>query len=410
MTAQRILVALDASETADHVLDHAIELARSTGAKLRLLRVVLEMPPHMAPPVANIFEPAGDTNAMLAAAEADLLRREGYVPDQLRDGVAVVVGQPAEAICKNAITYNADLVVMGAHSYGVLERTLGTTAAKVVNHLDRPVIIVRPKKTVSAHPEKERAGGALNLGRHEHKTLGAATLAGAAAGAAVGALAGPPGAIAGGIIGTAIGIMAGATLEREDSKHEKHDHELDDEIGVTSGDLGARDAASSGLTKMQHDERGGGLKQNAKLTSLAKMLRAEHQRLERVYDNLLTAYRGGSWEDVRKQWADFEPALRRHMEAEEHQVFEAFRAAAPSEADVLSEEHAELRGLLETIAMSIELHAVPERDAEELVRRLREHGIREERILYPWLEREQPEADVARDLVSKTAHHAASAH
>ena len=74
--------------------------------------------------------------------------------------------------------------------------------------------------------------------RHQHATTEAAVLSGAVAGAIVGAIGGPIGAMAGGAIGSAIGAMAGATLERAEHLREVHDHELDDEIGVTSGSLG----------------------------------------------------------------------------------------------------------------------------------------------------------------------------
>jgi phage tail tape-measure protein len=74
--------------------------------------------------------------------------------------------------------------------------------------------------------------------RHQHATTEAAVLSGAVAGAIVGAIGGPLGAMAGGAIGSAIGAMAGATLERAEHLREVHDHELDDEIGVTSGSLG----------------------------------------------------------------------------------------------------------------------------------------------------------------------------
>ena len=40
---------------------------------------------------------------------------------------------------------HADLIVIGAQGYGILDRIMGTTAAKVVNHADRPVLVVRPK-------------------------------------------------------------------------------------------------------------------------------------------------------------------------------------------------------------------------------------------------------------------------
>jgi nucleotide-binding universal stress UspA family protein len=35
-------------------------------------------------------------------------------------------------------------VVLGSHGYSGFDRILGTTAAKVVNHCDRSVLVVRP--------------------------------------------------------------------------------------------------------------------------------------------------------------------------------------------------------------------------------------------------------------------------
>jgi nucleotide-binding universal stress UspA family protein len=46
---------------------------------------------------------------------------------------------------------NVALIVIGAHGYQGLDRMLGTTAAKVVNHADRAVLVVRaPERLVSA--------------------------------------------------------------------------------------------------------------------------------------------------------------------------------------------------------------------------------------------------------------------
>jgi hypothetical protein len=69
--------------------------------------------------------------------------------------------------------------------------------------------------------------------------LDAAAAAGALAGAAVGAVAGPPGIVAGGLIGTAVGGLAGLAATEAETAHERHEHELDDAIGVTKGALGA---------------------------------------------------------------------------------------------------------------------------------------------------------------------------
>ncbi len=78
-----------------------------------------------------------------------------------------------------------------------------------------------------------------------HVMTAAAGLTGAIAGAATGALAGPPGAIAGGIIGGAAGLLAGDTFDREEARHEQHEAELDEAIGVTGPDLGVEEERKS---------------------------------------------------------------------------------------------------------------------------------------------------------------------
>lgn len=78
---------------------------------------------------------------------------------------------------------------------------------------------------------------------HPHTLRDASTVAGAVAGAAVGAIAGPVGAIAGGLVGTAIGALAGQTLDADDADEAEHDQQLDRDIGVTEGDLGAASPA-----------------------------------------------------------------------------------------------------------------------------------------------------------------------
>ena len=144
---KRILVAVDPSDDSTSVLERAVELARPHGAKIRLLAAV-QLPPIVpAPPMAPIYL---DPSATVAPAEAALRERERLVPPALRDGVVVEIGPAADVICSVARAYAADLVVIGATRYGLLARILGTTAAKVVNHIDRPVIVIRPMPTEGA--------------------------------------------------------------------------------------------------------------------------------------------------------------------------------------------------------------------------------------------------------------------
>jgi hypothetical protein len=70
-----------------------------------------------------------------------------------------------------------------------------------------------------------------------HELEGGAS--GALAGAALGAGAGPPGVVTGAIVGGVVGAVAGVVLDRESSRRLAHTKELDEEIGVMGGDLGA---------------------------------------------------------------------------------------------------------------------------------------------------------------------------
>lgn len=105
---------------------------------------------------------------------------------------------------------------------------------------------------------KQFADGKFTLPTDHHGLLGAATLSGAVAGATTGALAGPPGIIAGGVIGVAVGTLAGMALEKDEHATEERDSELDETIGVSGGDMGARDSAHDGLEAYEQasqDER-----------------------------------------------------------------------------------------------------------------------------------------------------------
>jgi len=81
--------------------------------------------------------------------------------------------------------------------------------------------------------KKSKAGGL----RIAHEAEGGA--AGALAGATFGSAAGPPGIAAGAVIGGVAGVISGAALDSESSRQVARLRELDAEIGVIGGDLGA---------------------------------------------------------------------------------------------------------------------------------------------------------------------------
>lgn len=67
----------------------------------------------------------------------------------------------------------------------------------------------------------------------------ATAVTGALAGAAAGSLAGPPGIAAGAVIGVAAGAITGLALADDAGRRQEEEARLDQEIGVTEGNLGA---------------------------------------------------------------------------------------------------------------------------------------------------------------------------
>jgi len=57
--------------------------------------------------------------------------------------IVVALGTAWDSIVRTAGEVDADLIVVGSHGYTGVDRLLGTTAAKVVNHADRNVLVVR---------------------------------------------------------------------------------------------------------------------------------------------------------------------------------------------------------------------------------------------------------------------------
>jgi nucleotide-binding universal stress UspA family protein len=142
---KRILVGLDTSPRAPAVLAEAVKLAAANPGCVLTLFHSVGLPPEI-PPSVYAFE-GGDLYEVLAKkARADLDALSTTVPKPLLDRVEVLLGVPWQGICREAKERNVDLIVIGSHGYGGLDRLLGTTAAKVVNHADRSVLVVR-------HPE-----------------------------------------------------------------------------------------------------------------------------------------------------------------------------------------------------------------------------------------------------------------
>jgi len=148
-----ILVALDGSDRALGVLHSAIALARSAHCELVLFRSV-------ALPVITV---SPDGMPIGLAVQGELEHRCGreledlarHVPDDVKSRNMTLIDVPWRAICEAAKLEDVSLVVIGAHAYDGIDRLLGTTAAQVVNHADRSVLVVRESGIPHEHQQPQ---------------------------------------------------------------------------------------------------------------------------------------------------------------------------------------------------------------------------------------------------------------
>jgi universal stress protein F len=144
---ERILVGLDGSPRAKVVLKTAVDLARRTGARLSLYRAVAL--PAELPTIALSMKPGEVAELLERLAREELIALASEVPPAILAGVQVSLAIPWQGVCEEARRERADLIVIGSHGYGGLDRVLGTTAAKIVNHADVSVLVARPGRSDS---------------------------------------------------------------------------------------------------------------------------------------------------------------------------------------------------------------------------------------------------------------------
>lgn len=137
---QRILVAIDGSEGSERALAKALELARLTEATLLALAVEGPLPAYAAT-IGEVEEVKREKDAFFGS----LLRHARESAE--RAGVPVEVelrpGHASELIVRYAREKQADLIVLGHRGHFLRDHLLGSTADRVVEHADCPVMIVR---------------------------------------------------------------------------------------------------------------------------------------------------------------------------------------------------------------------------------------------------------------------------
>jgi nucleotide-binding universal stress UspA family protein len=141
-----ILIATDGSQDSELAIRKAVDLAESTGAALHIAYVML-LSHWMTPDTLSDgqYKRLKDDARALLEKQSEKVRAAGEVELQQH----LKIGRRADVeIMKLAEELEADMIVVGSRGAGTINRALmGSDAESIVRHAERPVLVVRSRKT-----------------------------------------------------------------------------------------------------------------------------------------------------------------------------------------------------------------------------------------------------------------------
>jgi len=137
---QKILIALDATEADQTILDHVSTLARSFDSALAILHVADGWAARWFGRDA-VSREIDEDKAYLEAVRTRL------AGEGLRVEAELAYGDPADEIVKWVTTRGCDLVAMSTHGHRFISDMLyGSTAENVRHRVDVPVLLLKARK------------------------------------------------------------------------------------------------------------------------------------------------------------------------------------------------------------------------------------------------------------------------
>jgi nucleotide-binding universal stress UspA family protein len=143
---QRIVCAIDFSDASLEALEYAMSLAQEANAHLTLVHVVEVS-------AAPQSEARGDVEAralgayVAAAANARAEQLQQIVPDSVRTQCRVetvlAIGSAHREILRIASERESDIIILGAHGFGIAQLLFGSAAHQVVRQARCPVLTIR---------------------------------------------------------------------------------------------------------------------------------------------------------------------------------------------------------------------------------------------------------------------------
>ena len=133
----RVLVAVDVSYAADPTVKVAKGYAQLFSAELRIMHVIEPLPLIAALPIAL------DQNAYYRISEEQFNKTAEQLAEGIDADVVVRHGSADEAVAAEVGAWKADLLVVGSHGKGWVDRLLvGSTTERILNHLPTSTLVV----------------------------------------------------------------------------------------------------------------------------------------------------------------------------------------------------------------------------------------------------------------------------
>jgi nucleotide-binding universal stress UspA family protein len=143
---RRILCGIDFSDASLRALEYALSLTQGTDAQLTLLHVV-EVSPAPATEVRGDAEARALGAYVAAAAQARAEQLQQLVPEGVtrhsRVETVLAIGSAHREILRVAAERTSDIIVLGAHGFGVSRMLFGSAAHQIVRHATCPVLTIR---------------------------------------------------------------------------------------------------------------------------------------------------------------------------------------------------------------------------------------------------------------------------
>ncbi|MBK7174488.1 MAG: universal stress protein [Bacteroidales bacterium] len=141
---KKILVAVDFSDLAALLIEHAASQALAFGSEVLILYVEPPVPAfigtEMSPPVTIESSPNESTRIK---EELDSMRK--YLENKgIKASFEYLQGSVVNTIVETLVEFEADLLIIGAHSHGILYRAfIGSISSEVMKVSPCPVLLIR---------------------------------------------------------------------------------------------------------------------------------------------------------------------------------------------------------------------------------------------------------------------------